>query len=206
LADLQDPEIAAVFDRSGDGKADLVGCSEGWACEQVVDHHLDAYGLNQTVTQTKGDYEELAGEAIDRYRNGEPVLLYNWTPHWFTSELVLGEDVAWLGVPFSSLPDDPSADTTIGELPGCLETPCDLGFGYNDIRSVANKTFLLENPPAARLLELIEIPLKDISDQNLKMFQGESYPADISRHAEVWIEQNRDLVDAWLDAARSAAR
>lgn len=29
---------------------------------------------------------------------------------------------------------------------------------------------------------------------------------DIRRHAQEWIEANRDTVDPWLEAARSAAR
>jgi glycine betaine/proline transport system substrate-binding protein len=132
-------------------------------------------------------------------------LLYNWTPHWFTSELVLGEDVAWLSVPYSSLPDEPFAYTINGELPGCLENPCDLGFGVSDIRAVANKEFLNENPAAAKLLELIQIPLADITDQNLRMNHGEDSEDDLRGHAEEWIENNRQLVDGWLDAAREVA-
>ncbi len=203
LGDLQDPEIAAVFDRNGDGKADLIGCNDGWECGRVIDHHLDAYMLGDQVTQVEGRYELEVAAAVERYRDGKPILLYSWTPHWFTSELIVGEDVVWLGVPFSSLPDDPQADTAIDNLPGCLEQPCDMGFGYNDIRTVANVDFLSGNPAAAMLLALVEIPLLDISKQNLRMSQGEDSEDDLRRHAQEWVEENRDLVDAWLEAARA---
>ena len=33
LGALQDPEIAALFDQDGDGKADLMGCDSGWSCK-----------------------------------------------------------------------------------------------------------------------------------------------------------------------------
>jgi glycine betaine/proline transport system substrate-binding protein len=42
LGQLQDPEIAALFDSNGDGKADLVGCNPGWGCEAVIEYQLDA--------------------------------------------------------------------------------------------------------------------------------------------------------------------
>jgi glycine betaine/proline transport system substrate-binding protein len=206
LGDLQDPEIAAVFDQDGDGKADLIGCNVGWGCERVIDHHLTEYQLDNTVTQVKGGYEELVAGAVDRFRSGESVLFYAWTPHWTTSELALGEDVVWLSVPFSTLPENPSADTIVDSVSGCLEMPCDLGFGLNDIRVVANVEFLAENPAAARLLEIVELPLKDISNQNLLMFQGENTEEDLRRHAQTWIEENRELVDQWLAAARAAAQ
>ncbi|HZD24493.1 MAG TPA: glycine betaine ABC transporter substrate-binding protein, partial [Acidimicrobiia bacterium] len=70
---------------------------------------------------------------------------------------------------------------------------------------VANTDFLAENPPAAKLLEVVELPLGDVSAQNLLMNQGENSQADISRQAKDWIAENRDLVDTWLEAARAEA-
>ena len=32
VTDLQKPEIAKLFDRDGDGRANLIGCNTGWAC------------------------------------------------------------------------------------------------------------------------------------------------------------------------------
>jgi glycine betaine/proline transport system substrate-binding protein len=70
---------------------------------------------------------------------------------------------------------------------------------------VANTDFLADNPAAATLLEVIELPLGDVSAQNFLMDQGENTQADITRQAEEWIAENRDLVDTWLQAARDAA-
>lgn len=49
LGQLKDPEVAALFDGDGDGKADLIGCNPGWGCEGAINHHLDAFGLTPTV-------------------------------------------------------------------------------------------------------------------------------------------------------------
>jgi glycine betaine/proline transport system substrate-binding protein len=172
----------------------------------VVEHHLDAYGLRDTVTHVQGDYTALMKQTIEAYQDGEPILFYTWTPNWTVSALSIGEDVMWLGVPFSFLPDDPDASTQVASLPGCLETPCNTGFGANDIRAVANVEFLAENPAAAKLLELVEIPLADIAAQNVKMLAGERAPGDVRHHAEEWIEANRETADGWLADARVAAR
>jgi glycine betaine/proline transport system substrate-binding protein len=205
LADLQDPEIAALFDNDNDGKADLLGCNAGWGCEAVINHHLDAYELGATVTHVQGEYSDLLLEGIDRYEAGEPLLFYTWTPNWPINELSPGEDVVWIEVPFSSLPEGMQAEeelTLVPDVVGCSSNPCNLGFPLNDIRVVANQAFLENHPAALRLLELVEIPLDDIAAQNSTMFFGEDSPEDIERQAERWIAQNDARVSEWLDTAR----
>lgn len=205
LGDLQDPSLAELFDIDGDGKADLIGCNEEWGCELMVEHHLDAFALRETVTHVQSDYNVLMEETLSRYKSGEPILFYTWTPNWTGSELKIGDDIIWLSVPFTSVPDDPLASTEFESLPGCQESPCNLGFPFSDIRVVANVDFLANNPAASNLFELLEIPLDDISSQNKKMHSGEDSNEDIRRHAREWIEINRNQVDLWLEAARSTA-
>lgn len=206
LADLRKPEVAAVFDGDGNGKADLIGCNAGWGCEAVIDHHLDVYGLTDTVEHVQGDYGPLMGETVERYRRGEPVLFYTWTPNWTVGELAPGEDVVWLQVPYPHLPDGDRAQrqrARVADVPGCPDDPCLLGYPPSDIRVVANRRFLKTHPEVGRLLRQVEIPLDDILAQNARMVEGEDGEADIRRHAREWIVRNRDRVDRWMTAART---
>jgi ABC-type proline/glycine betaine transport system substrate-binding protein/ABC-type amino acid transport substrate-binding protein len=206
LADLQHPEVAAALDRNGNGKADLIGCNVGWGCERVVEHHLDAYDLRNTVEHIQGDYAPLMDDTVARYKKGESILFYTWTPNWTVGTLVPGKDVVWIQVPFASLPPDMKdlgRQTTIKDVPGCANDPCAMGFPPNDIRVVANAQFLTRFPDIKRLLEAVQIPLKDISRQNAKMLAGEDDSDDIRRHALQWITANRDKVHRWLRAAKA---
>ena len=204
LGDLKDPKIARVFDRNGNGKADLIGCNVGWGCERIVEHHLDAYDLRATVEHIQGDYSPLMDETVARFKKGEPILFYTWTPNWTVGTLVPGKDVVWIEVPFASLPAEQKGlenRTTIKGVIGCVSAPCAMGFPPNDIRVVANKQFLGRHPDIRRLFELVKIPLKDISRQNAKMLEGEDDNDDIRRHAQEWITGNRKMIDQWLKAA-----
>ncbi len=205
LEALQQPEIAQLFDLDGNGKADLIGCNpEGWACAEVIEHHLDVYELRDTVEQVQGDYADLMRDTLERFENGEPVLFYTWTPNWPLGRLIPGEDVVWLEVPFAGLPDSMVAQeefTQVPEVAGCASDPCNLGFPINDIRVVANRAFLERHPSVKRLLELVEIPLEAIVAQNAAMFFGENSAEDIERQAENWIIENRAQVDGWLEQA-----
>ncbi|MDX6749592.1 glycine betaine/L-proline ABC transporter substrate-binding protein ProX [Geminicoccaceae bacterium 1502E] len=208
MADFRKPEIAALFDTNGDGKAEMVSCPPGWLCERIIAHQLEAYGLEDTVEPVKASYAASMADALGRYRAGEPVFFYSWTPSWMIGLLKPGEDAVWLEVPEPALPDDQKEYLDAVSIPGvkgCASDPCMMGFPGNDIRPVVNKRFMEENPAAARLIELAEIPLDDIAAQNARMFDGEDSEKDILRHAEEWIEKNRAKVEGWYEEARKAA-
>jgi ABC-type amino acid transport substrate-binding protein len=78
-----------------------------------------------------------------------------------------------------------------------------MGFPPSDIRVVANKDFLKQNPAVKRLAEVVELPLEDINAQNARMIDGEDDDEDIRRHAQEWIHKNRRKVDQWLKTARA---
>ena len=204
LGDLSSREVAALFDHDGDGLADLIGCEPSWGCAAIIDHHLDAYGLRGTVEQVQGAYSPLIRATFDQYRAGQPVLYYTWTPNWTVGELVPGRDVVWLETPFPSLPAEQAAyldRTSIAGIPGCANDPCGVGWPPNDIRVVANTEFLEANPSIRKLLELVVIPLADISAQNALMVADEGDPEDIRRHAKEWVGANEVIVQRWIEAA-----
>lgn len=204
LGDLADPDVASLFDLNGDGRADLIGCNVEWACGETIDHHLMAYELEETVEHVQGDYSPLMTATVERQRAGEPVLFYTFTPNWTVGELVPGEDVVWLETPFPSLPEgqrEAEGTTTVADVPGCANDPCQTGWPPNDIQAVANTGFLDANPAARTLLEQVVIPLDDILEQNARMVDGEGDPTDIRRHAEEWLVANEATVSEWIAAA-----
>ncbi len=204
LGDLASPELAALFDEDGDGLADLIGCEPSWGCAAIIEHHLEVYGLGETVEQVQGAYSPSIRATFDRYRSGQPVLYYTWTPNWTVGELQPGRDVVWLETPFPSLPVEQAAyldRTSIAGIPGCASDPCQVGWPPNDIRVVANTRFLEANPSIRRLLEQVAIPLGDISAQNALMVADEGDPEDIRRHAQEWVDANQAVVEGWIELA-----
>ena len=198
LEQLKDPEIAKLFDSDGDGKANLVGCNPGWSCELAIDHHLKAYQLEETVEHDRGNYSALIADATTRYNQGETILYYAYNPHWIGAVLKPDEDVIWLEVPFTSLPESmgnfTENDTTVNEK--------NLGFPTLDQRIVVNGQFLASNPVAKRWFELVQIPIEDINAESLRIKNGENRSKDIRRHAEEWVSDNQALFDSWLEQAK----
>lgn len=199
IGQLSDPKIAKLFDANGDGKADLTGCNPGWGCEGVIEHQLDAFKLRDNVTHNQGNYAAIIADTISRYKKGESILYYTWTPYWVSGVLVPGKDVVWLEVPFSALPGDrKDVDTT-------LANGKNYGFEMNSMKIVANKKFAESNPAAAKLFSIMKVNINDVSAENMMMSHGKNSEADIEAHANGWIKAHQDLFDSWIAEAKAAA-
>ncbi|MCG7627188.1 glycine betaine/L-proline ABC transporter substrate-binding protein ProX [Epibacterium sp. MM17-32] len=198
LGDLQDPDVAARFDADGDGKADLAGCVPGWGCERIIEHQLTEYGLRDTVSHNQGAYNAIIADTMARKGNGDAILYYTWTPYWVSGALVPGQDVEWLDVPHTSLPDGVETETTFNGK--------NLGFAVDSMYVLTTDDFLAENPAAAKLFEVARLDVNDISAQNKLMADGEDSSDDINRHVDEWITAHQADYDSWLEAARAAAQ
>jgi glycine betaine/proline transport system substrate-binding protein len=140
----------------------------------------------------------LASEIIARYKSGNPVLYYTYNPYWVSQVLVPGADVVQLTVPFTSLPapTDPKLTT--------LPDGRNIGFTVNTIEVVGNRHFLETNPAAKKWLSLVTIPVQDVIAENYQVYKGEKSEQDIRKHAEAWVSQHAQQVDAWLAEASKA--
>jgi len=200
ITDFKKPEIREAFDSNGDGKADLVACPPGWSCELRIAEHLDALDLREHINPIKAGYTSAMADALGRYKAGEPILFYTWTPNWTVGILKPGTDVVWIEMP------NATGETTHAGVEGCVNDPCALGWEANDIRPLANNDFLAGNPAVETLLDEARIPIADIFAQNARMHAGEDKADDIVRHARDWLAANAERVKGWLDKARAAAR
>jgi glycine betaine/proline transport system substrate-binding protein len=198
IEELADPEKAKLFDIDGNGKADLYGCEPGWGCERTIEHHLDAYGLRDTVEHNQGGYFAIIPDAIERIKSGQPTLYYTWTPLWVSAVLRPGQEVEWLNVKTTDLPEGDDANTT-------AEGIGNLGFSINDQMVIANTEFLEENPSAKKFFELVRVPIEDINAENLLVNEGENSEDAILGHAKAWIADHQQEWDRWIAEAKEAA-
>jgi glycine betaine/proline transport system substrate-binding protein len=148
-------------------------------------------------------------DTMARYKAGEPIFFYTWAPNWTIGMLKPGEDVMWINVPEINPLESQMAGKDrmiVSGIEGAVTDPLKAGFVVSDIQVVANKKFLEANPAAKRFFEVFTLPLSDINTQNTKMQDGEKSQQDIERHAQEWIEANKDKWNGWLEDARLAAK
>jgi glycine betaine/proline transport system substrate-binding protein len=209
LDDFKREEVRKAFDANGDGKADLTACPPGWGCENVIAFHMKVYDLEDYINPVKASYEAGMASALGRYKDGEPIFFYTWSPNWTIFKLKPGKDVMWINVP-KIIPKESQKNAvdrmTASGIEGAVSDPIKLGFVVSDIRIVANKKFAESNPPAKTFFEVFTLPLSDINEQNTRMYEGEKSQKDIERHVDQWIAKNQQKWNGWLEQARKAAQ
>ena len=203
IGQLKDPKLAKLFDTNGDGKADLTGCNPGWGCELAIESHLTAYKLRDTVSHNQGSYAALIADTITRFKQGQPILYYTWTPYWVSAVLRPGKDVVWLQVPFSSSQGEGQEQEQVDTK---LPNGKNYGFQLNQQHIVANQDFVTKNPAAGKLFELMKLPVADINAQNLRMSNGENKMSDVERHTNGWIKAHQKTFDSWIAQALAASK
>ncbi len=208
LDDFKRDEVKKAFDKNGDGKADLTACPPGWGCETVISHHMKVYDLDNAINPVKASYEAGMASALAEFKDGEPIFFYTWAPNWTIFKLKPGKDVMWINVPKTMPKESQMAGKDrmeVSGIEGAVSDPVKLGFVVSDIRIVANKKFLADNPAAKKFFEVFTLPLSDINEQNTRMNEGEKSQKDIEHHADEWIAKNQETWNSWLTQAKKAA-
>jgi len=200
IAQLKDPNLAKLFDTDGDGKADLIGCDPGWGCEAIIEHQLDAYGLRDSISHRQGSYAVLIADVITRFKADQPVLYYTWIPLWPSSIMKPAQDVVWLEVPFSALPGGRANEDTT------LPNGKNYGFSMNTQHIVVSRAFADAHPDVAKLAEIMQLPVADITAQNALMAEGQNTAADVERHTNAWIHAHQTTFDNWIKQAKAAVK
>ena len=201
LEDFRRDEVRTAFDSTGDGRADLFGCPPGWGCHEAIEDLLDAFELRDTINHITAEYAANFADVLARINAGEPTLYYTWAPSAWILALTPGEGVTWINAP-GILEDE--AERAEG-IEGAISDPIDMGFIAADIQVAANNAFLEANPAAAELFRQVRLPLEWISQVDERISEESLMDDEVRALAREWIEENRDIVDPWLDAARQAA-
>ena len=220
LDDLNNsPAAIAEYDKydhtPGNGIAEIYGCEESWTCDDVIASQI-VFSQWDNIAQVLAGYDAMFAAARRNLENDHPTVVYSWTPSAYLTVLEPGTKTLWLGVE-NTLDDSNPLDRPGGEgwdqRPGiadlgaenCAKTTdddrCVLGFAPGSIRIYANNDTLASNPKLAKLLQVIELDLIDVSLQIVAQDNTEDTPEDL---AAKWLENNADKADDWLAAARSA--
>ena len=211
-----DPALVAIYDATdtvpGDGVVQILVCPDGWTCDDIAAETIEKNGWDN-IEVVRAGYDAMFAEAVGKIEDGDPVIVYSWSPSGYLTSLIPGNNVVWLAIEQENVLDGTTSGLfDFADLPPaslgpeyCTNDPCYTGWPAADIQVVANNDFLFANPAARALFEQVKISVVDVALQNVRFDGGENTTADVNRHAAEWIEANRAQVDEWLTAARDAA-
>lgn len=213
----------AAFDEvdpdPGNGMFDIYGCQVSFTCDNIIQNQIVFSGWANIQQRVVDSYELVVVEAIDKVSKNLPMVIYAWTPSTYVAQLIPGENVVWLGV--DGVLDDSNPSGERGgeghdQRPGTANIDpdrcpsaaqlgfCRLGWLASDILVTANNDFLSQNPAAAKLFELVSIPVLDVSRALLAQDADADAGEALWLAATDWIAKNREIVDTWLSVASAA--
>ncbi len=207
-----DPELVALFDSDGNGKAEIFGCPESWTCDDIFTSQIAFYEWNN-IEQTKAGYDAMIAEALNKANAGEPMAIYTWSPSAYVTKLIPGDNVYWLTMhPTKILDDSNPVGTEGGEAhtqeegfsgfgPEFCTDPCQLGWKAADIQVTARTEVLEANPVLGALFPKIKPSLIDILVLMVEQSNGDGTQEEIVRIASEWLATNQALVDGWIAEA-----
>jgi len=164
------------------GKGELVGGSPSWEDDRtdrslILGYDLPLWRSNQTEAL-------MCARMIAAEREGEPLLMFIWYPHWIFEAV----DLVELTFPNSY---DPNAFDTEQVKPVKSGYESD----YMTIPTVVRAGLKGDAPDVYRLVKNFSIG-EDISDLMLRVDRdGE----ELSVVAADWISKNQDKIDQWLE-------
>lgn len=173
-------DITSIDQLNEAGATDIVGIDPGAVIMTAIQENtIPAYGLDQNLIQSSE--AAMLAEVEKRYAAEEPFAFIAWTPHWMNEAY----DFTYLEDPENTLVN-PTGD------------PLDQA----ELSSIVREDLESEDPVAFAYLN--EFALTEEQANTLENAINEEGSDEPTKGAKVWLEDNRDVVQPWIDAAKEA--
>jgi len=187
--DLAKPEIAAMFDKDGNGKGEYWAGAADWASTKMWQIKFKSYGLSDLWEPILVPQATFLAELKGSIAAQDPVLFYYWTPESVHAQYdltVLSEAPRTEGCEDLNLDEE---DWLESSTFSCENKDATIYVAYS--RSLEER-----NPAVAGMLSRVQLDPDTINNWILQIeVEGED-PADV---AEAWVEENEELVNGWIN-------
>jgi glycine betaine/proline transport system substrate-binding protein len=168
-------EIGSIDEINATGATRIYGIEPSSVImHRIPERTIPEYGLDQQLV-TSSTPAMLS--VVDRlYHDREDFVFVAWSPHWMNQAY----DFTYLKDPKGTL--------------GNLTQPA-------EISSIVNKDLESNDPAAHALLDALTLTEDQLNQLELEIRRANNDPVEGSRR---WIEDNRDVVQPWISAAKRA--
>lgn len=186
--DLNDPELAAMFDSDGNGKGEYWAGDASWKSTKIWQVKMKDYGLSELWEPNIISDATFKAQLKSAYGNQKPIMFYYWTPEWIHAAY----DLSPLNEPDGTegcidLKLD-GEDWLEASTASCKTPDAEIFVSYS-------KSLEQRNPAAAKFLSQVQFDPATVNDWILKIGRDEMDPQDV---AEEWVAANSDIVNAWI--------
>jgi len=188
FADLAKPEIAAMFDKDGNGKGEYWAGDAARKSTKMWQVKFKDYGLSDLWEPEIISDATFKAQLKAAYGNQKPILFYYWTPEW----LHAAYDLTSLDEPDRT---DGCMDLKLDQEDWLEASKFKCKHADADIFVSFSKSLEQRNPPVAKFLKQVKFDPQVVNGWILKIGRDEMDPQDV---AEEWVKNNMDTVNKWI--------
>ena len=188
VEDLMKPEVAAMFDKDGNGKGEYWAGDAGWKSTRMWQVKFKSYGLSDLWEAEILPDATFKGQLKAAINREQPILFYYWTPEWVHAAYditAIEEPARTEGCENVSLDQE---DWLEASEFACASSDALIYVAYS-------KSLETRNPPVAKFLSQIELDPAVVNEWILQIGRDKMDPLDV---AEEWVNNNMDTVNAWI--------
>ncbi|WP_434055931.1 MAG: glycine betaine ABC transporter substrate-binding protein [Roseibium sp.] len=189
VEDLKDPEIAAMFDKDGNGKGEYWSGDAGWKSTRMWQVKFKSYGLDELWEPEILPDATFKAQLKTAMQREQPILFYYWTPEWVHAAYditPLDEPARTEGCENVNLDKE---DWLEASSFACASEDASIYVAYS-------KSLETRNPPVAKFLSQMALDPAVVNEWILKIGRDKMDPRDV---AEDWVANNMDVVNSWIE-------
>ncbi len=187
--DLRRPEIAAMFDKDGNGKGEYWAGDAGWNSTRMWQVKFKDYGLSELWEPEILPDATFKAQLKTAIQREHPILFYYWTPEWVHAAYDISpieEPARFEGCERHDLDAEDWLETSKF---ACASSDATIYVAYS-------KSLEERNPPVARFLSQMQLDPNVVNQWILQIGRDEMDPRDV---AEEWVATNMNVVNGWLN-------
>ncbi len=188
MEDLKDPEVAAMFDKDGNGKGEYWAGDAGWKSTRMWQVKFKSYGLDELWEAEILPDATFKGQLKTAIQREKPILFYYWTPEWVHAAYdltALEEPARTEGCEATNLDQE---DWLEASTFACASQDAEIYVAYS-------KSLEERNPEVAKFLSQIKLDPAVVNEWILLIGRDKLDPRDV---AEEWVANNMDTVNEWI--------
>lgn len=189
VEDLKKPEIAAMFDKDGNGKGEYWAGDAGWKSTRMWQVKFKDYGLSELWEPEILPDATFKAQLKTAIQREQPILFYYWTPEWVHAAYDLtpiGEPERYEGCEDHNLDAEDWLETSKFD---CVSSDAQIYVAYS-------KSLEERNPAVAKFLSQMQLDPAVVNNWILQIGRDELDPRDV---AEDWVADNMDIVNGWIN-------
>ncbi|MCY4540993.1 MAG: glycine/betaine ABC transporter substrate-binding protein [Rhodobacteraceae bacterium] len=189
VEDMLDPEVAAMFDKDGNGKGEYWAGDAGWKSTRMWQVKFKSYGLSDLWEPEILPDATFKAQLKTSIQREQPILFYYWTPEWVHAAY----DITAIEEPART---EGCEDHDL-DAEDWLEASHFSCASSDAMIYVAHSTSLeTRNPAAAKFLKQIKLDPAEVNQWILLIGRDKLDPQDV---AEDWVANNMDIVNGWIN-------